>query len=60
MKKGIILNDISTLKVKDSIVKIVGEDKLNYTAILLEKGNKRCIAKVGTKLCINKCNIKII
>lgn len=60
MKKGIVIYDISTLKLKDSIVEIIEESATSYTVILLEKGSKKCLVNLGTVLTINKLNINLI
>lgn len=60
MKKGRILYEISTLKLKDSIVHIIEDTGLNYTAELIEKGSKKCLLKIGTKLSLNKNDIMVM
>lgn len=58
--KGIILFEVSTLKLKNSIIKIIEETGHNYTAVLLEKGHNKCLMKIGTKITLNKMNVKIM
>lgn len=58
--KGIILFEISTLKLKNSMVKIIEDAGHSYTAVLLKKGHDKCLVKVGTKITLNKMNVKIM
>lgn len=56
---GIIKYNVSTLKAKDSEVKIIKEINNSYEVILTKIADKRSKLKVGTKLLLNKENIEI-
>lgn len=56
---GIIKYNISTLKAKDSEVKIIKEINNSYEVVLTKIADKRSKLKVGTKLLLNKENIEI-
>lgn len=56
---GIIKHNVSTLKAKDSEVKIIKEINNSYEVILTKIADKRSKLKVGTKLLLNKENIEL-
>lgn len=60
MKQGIVIYDISTLKLKGSLVEIIEENNTSYTVILIERGSRECLATLGTVLVLNKSNINLI